>query len=236
MSKSKRARSGHQSRAGGTFMNLKTVPLFKESDVDVTALQTRVHRFEKDDVIVDFDEKTSDVFFITSGEVRVLIRTSPGKEVIFTDLRVGEYLGELAAIDGTARSANVTALSRGEAVIVPGGAFRQAVVTTPKVAERLLRHLASRVRELDERVLEHTLLDLRHRLYCALLRLSVRRSAHDGDDRVLSPPPSQQVIADRIGCAREQVARAFSELISEGLLERTRGALILTRPDALKVR
>jgi len=43
-------------------------------------------------------------------------------------------------------------------------------------------------------------------------------------------------LAARIGCRREQVTREFTMLTQEGLIERTRGALILRRPDVLQAR
>ena len=53
----------------------------------------------------------SNVYFIIAGEVRVLIRTPAGKEIILAEMRAGEFFGELSAIDAVERSANVTALT-----------------------------------------------------------------------------------------------------------------------------
>jgi CRP/FNR family cyclic AMP-dependent transcriptional regulator len=43
-------------------------------------------------------------------------------------------------------------------------------------------------------------------------------------------------MAARIGCRREQVTREFTMMSQEGLIERTRGALILRQPDILQAR
>jgi DNA-binding transcriptional regulator YhcF (GntR family) len=43
-------------------------------------------------------------------------------------------------------------------------------------------------------------------------------------------------MAARIGCRREQVTREFTTMAQEGLVERTRGALVLKRPDVLEAR
>jgi CRP/FNR family transcriptional regulator, cyclic AMP receptor protein len=95
--------------------------------------------------------------------------------------------------------------------------------------------LAGRVRELNARLMEHAVLDLRHRLYSELLRLSVSR-AGAGKERVVTPPPYHHVLAARIGCRREQVTREFTAMSQEGLVERTRGALVIKRPDLLEAR
>ena len=99
-----------------------------------------------------------------------------------------------------------------------------------------MRLLSTRVRELNARLVEQTVLDLRHRLYSELLRLSVPRHGGKADERVMTPPPFHHILASRIGCRREQVTREFTMMSQEGLIERTRGALVLKRPDILETR
>ena len=216
---------------------LTGIPLFKDAGVDLSPFEARSHwrRFEPDEILVDFDDPSTDVYFLVSGEVRILIRTQSGKEVILGEMRGGQLFGELAAIDGVKRSANVTALTRGEVCIMSAAVFRELVLSTPAVADRLLRLLAGRVRELNARLMEQAVLDLRHRLYSELLRLSVLRTG-GGKERVVTPPPYHHVLAARIGCRREQVTREFTAMSQEGIVERTRGALVIKRPDLLEAR
>lgn len=216
---------------------LANIPFFRDPGIDLSTYETRCHwrRFEENEVLVDYDDVSTDVYFLASGEVRILNRSQSGKEVIFGEMRGGAFFGELAALDGIGRSANVTALTRGEVCVVPASVFRQIVFASEPIADRLLRLLAKRVRELNTRLMEHALLDLRHRLYAELLRLSVPRSGHDGE-RVVTPPPYHHVLAARIGCRREQVTREFTAMAGEGLVDRTRGALVIRRPDLLEAR
>jgi CRP-like cAMP-binding protein len=216
---------------------LTRVPFFKDAGIDLAPFETRCHwrRFDVDEILVDFEDVSSDVYFIVSGDVRILIRTQSGKEVILGEMRAGQFFGELAAIDGIKRSANVTALTRGEICIVPAAVFREMVFGAPVLAERIMKLLASRVREMNARLMEQAVLDLRHRLYSELLRLSVSRAGHDSE-RVVTPPPYHHVLAARIGCRREQVTREFTAMSQEGLVERTRGALVLKKPHVLEAR
>lgn len=147
----------------------------------------------------------------------------------------GQFFGELAAIGDTKRSANVSALTRAEIGIMPATVFREALHASTILTDRLLLLLASRIRELNARLMEHVVLDVKSRLYSELLRLSVPRVGAAGE-RIVSPPPFHHVLAARIGCRREQVTREFSALAEEGLVTRTRGALILHRPAVLQDR
>ena len=216
---------------------LGTIPFFKDPGIELGPFETRCHwrRFDENEVLVDFDDISTDVYFLAGGEVRILNRTQSGKEVILGEMRAGEFFGELAAIDGVSRSANVTALTRGELCVEPAAVFREIVFAAPPIADKLLRLLAKRVRMLNARLMEHAVLDLRHRLYAELLRLSAPRPGTDGE-RAVSPPPYHHVLAARIGCRREQVTREFTVMAQEGLVDRTRGALILRRPDILEAR
>jgi CRP-like cAMP-binding protein len=150
-------------------------------------------------------------------------------------MRGGQLFGELSAIDGVTRSANVTALTRGEVCIMSSSLFREIIFSSQAVADRLLRLLTSRVRELNARLMEQAVLDLRHRLYSELLRLSIPRTGHNSE-RVVTPPPYHHILAARIGCRREQVTREFTTMSQEGLIERTRGALVIKRPDVFQAR
>ena len=216
---------------------LDGVQLFKGLDIDLAPYEARANwrRFDPEEILVDFDDLSTDVYFLLSGDVRVLMRTAAGKEVILDEMKPGELFGELAAMDGIKRSANVTALTRGEACVMPANVFREIVFSNKSVAERLFCLMSSRIRELNARFVEQTVLDLRHRLYSELLRLSTPRSERAGE-RVITPPPFHHIMAARIGCRREQVTREFTMMSQEGLIERTRGALILRRPEVLQAR
>jgi CRP-like cAMP-binding protein len=216
---------------------LAGIPFFKDPGIDLSSFESRCRwrRFDTEEILVDFDEESTDVYFLVAGDVRILIRTPAGKEVILGEMRAGQYFGELSAIDGVRRSANVTALTRGELCVMPATVFRELVNASPVISDRLLRLLTARVRELNGRLMEQAVLDLRHRLYAELLRMSVPR-AQGGPERVVTPPPYHHILAARIGCRREQVTREFTSMTQEGLIERTRGALVLKRPDVLEER
>ncbi len=192
-------------------------------------------RYSEGELVLDFDDPSTDVYFIVSGDVRVLVRTAAGKEMILGDFGPGKFFGEMAAIDGAKRSANVTALTNAELLLVPPSVFKEIVLHSPEISERLLRLLTARVRELNVRLFERSVLDLRHRLYSELLRMSSPRKGHDGQ-AIVSPPPFQHDLAARIGCRREQVSRELGAMAEEGLAAKVRGGLVLLRPHVLEKR
>ena len=91
------------------------------------------------------------------------------------------------------------------------------------------------MRERNARFVEHSIFDLKHRLYSELLRMAQLRPGRP-EGRAVIPPPFHYVLADKIGCRRERVTRELSSMTEEGLIKRTRGALILLKPEVLELR
>jgi DNA-binding transcriptional regulator YhcF (GntR family) len=52
----------------------------------------------------------------------------------------------------------------------------------------------------------------------------------------VTPPPYHHILAARIGCRREQVTRELSTMTAEGMIEKTRGALVILKPQVLQTR
>ncbi len=194
--------------------------------------------YDENEMILDFEDRSHDLFLIVSGRVRVILRIATGREVILGEFGEGEFFGELAAIDGTTRSANVTALVKTRAVRCPRPAFLSILKESPDVALDLMQSMSARIRALNTRLAEHSFLAARYRLYAEMIRLSRPRKGTDGADgeRIISPPPVQQDLAERIGCRREVVSREIAKLEREGVIARSRGAIVLSNMRELNKR
>jgi CRP/FNR family transcriptional regulator, cyclic AMP receptor protein len=187
------------------------------------------------ELVLDFGDTTDDVFFVAEGAVRVVVRTPLGQEVILGDLGPGDVFGEMAAIDGAPRSANVAALHASRLCRLPAAAFLEIALRSPAVGLRVMRVLTTRLRLQDERLFEQVVLPVRYRLASELLRLSRPRDGRGAAaERVVSPPPPQHVLAARIGTRRETISLMLTELSREGLVEATPRAIVLPRPEALR--
>jgi CRP-like cAMP-binding protein len=182
---------------------------------------------------VDYQDASSDVFFIVSGTVRVKLQSVSGREVLLREINAGEFFGELAAIDNQPRSAGILAVTDVTVARMPASVFREAVNAHPDVCNQLLALMAGQIRTLANRVNEFTTLDGRYRLYAELLRLS-RAEPGKPSRAIISPPPLQAELAARISIRREAVGRELKALERAGLIERRRGALVLTDTARLR--
>lgn len=181
--------------------------------------------------MLDYQSGGTDLFFVSSGHVRVVI-TSSGREVILRDIRDGEFFGELAAIDQQPRSAGILAITDTTVARMPAGLFRRVVHEHPDVCDQLLQALIAQIRTLANRTNEQATLGTRQRLYAELLRLA-RVPAGEHGRLVLSPPPTHAELAARVSSHREAVTRELNALERGGLIERQRGAIVLL--DAVRL-
>jgi len=215
---------------------LAKIGLFRSLDgAEIEQLDTQCswRRAARNQWIMDYQDTTNDVFFIVSGTVRVKLQSVSGREVLLREINAGEFFGELAAIDNQPRSSGIVAVTDVIVARMPASVFRAAVHAHSDVCDQLLALLAGQVRILANRVNEFTTLDARHRIYAELLRLS-RPEAANPKQAVVTPPPVHAEIAARVSSRREAVARELKALERAGLLERRRGALVLTDTQRLR--
>lgn len=215
--------------------SLARISLFRS--IDPKALATIERRCQwrhsrAKEWLIERDDVGTDIFFLTSGMVRVLITPTPDREVILADIEAGGYFGEMAAIDGQPRSAGILAITDATIACMPATVFREVLRAHPDVSEQLLKQLVQRIRTLDQRINEFSSMDVKHRIYAELLRRSRPDPANERQ-ALVSPPPVHSDIAARVSTRREMVARELKSLERAGLLSKRRGAFVLTNVPVL---
>lgn len=111
-------------------------------------------RYEPGEPIVEYLDRSDDVFFLISGEARVLVYSLAGKVVSFHDLGPGDMFGEYPAIDERPRSASVEARSSCLVASMPSAAFLELLQAEPTVGRALDKQLVATIRRLSTRVYE----------------------------------------------------------------------------------
>jgi CRP-like cAMP-binding protein len=176
--------------------------------------------------IISRDAKDRDVYVVVSGRARVTTYSAAGRQVTFRDLGAGEFFGDIAAIDGEPRSADVVALESSLVASMAPAVFWRVLREQPDVAERALRGLASLVRRLSERVIDLSTLGVQNRIHADLLRRA-QLAGVSGNTARIDPAPKHADIASQVSTYREQVTRELSALAKAGVLGREDGALIV---------
>jgi CRP-like cAMP-binding protein len=208
---------------------LRRIPLFAElSDSELKVLEDACvwRRFHAHEQIIDREDDSRDVFFITRGEVRVVNYSMSGREVSFDEIEAGYFFGELAALDGAPRSASVVALMDTTVALMPPEVLQQLVVDHPQVGLQLMARMAHIIRTSTSRIMDLSTLGANNRVYAELLRMARQNLKGDETARI-SPIPIHGDIASRVSTTRETVARVLSDLSRQGLVVRQGNALVI---------
>lgn len=190
-----------------------TVP---EDVRQILADNGRLVRVRKDHVLLAVGLPASDVYMVVEGALSVSLVSAQGRETVLRSIGPGEIFGELAAIDGEPRSADVVASQNSSLLVIPGKIFLALIAEQPVLSLWLARYLAHQVRYLTNRIYELSTMAVGTRLQAELLRLA---SAPDPKGAAsIARIPTQAELAARIGTNRETVTREFTLLVRERLV------------------
>jgi len=167
-----------------------------------------------------------DVYLVIAGKVHVVAFSASGKQITYREMGAGDHFGELAAIDGRARSADVIALEDSLLGIMSPATFNDLLARHEALRGRMLRGLVAFVREMTDRVFDLSTLGVRNRVHAELLRLA-RRAGVEGNVARISPAPRHGDIASRVSTYREQVTRELSMLTAQGVIAREGDCLVV---------
>lgn len=216
---------------------LRYVPIFTDlTDVElerITKLGSR-KKFSKGGVILLEKESAASMFVIVTGKVKVVRMDEEGREVILSILGESDFFGEMAILDGLARSATVVALNKTEIFVIQRHDFLKLIHSHPIVGIALLRELTSRLRKADAQIKSLSLKDALGRVATVILQISddigiFRKGRVEIDDL-----PMQQDLANMAGTSRETVSRTLHRFIKKGQLQLQGNKLIICDYEQFK--
>ncbi|MEM9261958.1 MAG: Crp/Fnr family transcriptional regulator [Pseudomonadota bacterium] len=187
----------------------------------------------KGEVLFSTGDPGDALYAILSGRVLLSRVTSEGQEVVLAGMERGEVFGDLALIDGAARSADATVAEAGDLFVLDRRALVDLIDNEPGFALALLSMLARRLRETNRLVESVSFLELGPRLARLLVILAQRAEENAKGDLVLASKYTQGELAKRIASSRESVSKQIAQWTRDGLVYMDDGRLALADYDAL---
>ncbi|SEN76082.1 Crp/Fnr family transcriptional regulator [Nonomuraea pusilla] len=203
---------------------LADLPMFRELGDRLEPLARR-RRYPAGQVLCTEGDPAGQLIVLLAGRVRASRAGVDGREVVLSVESAPVAFDKTALLLDGPHRATLTALTPVEVCYLPAGAVLEAVAAEPAVASRLLRTLATTVRELDERLTDVVVLDVPGRVAKWLLR-----RAADGPVRL---DDGQSGLGAEIGATRVSVNRALRSFARRGLIETRDGEIRLLDRGAL---
>ena len=215
---------------------LSNIPLIASLPPTTRAMleaNTKIRTYGKDDQILERNSDTHDVYFVLSGEVRVVNYSLTGREIALASVGEGSYFGEIAALDSETRSASVVALSKCVLAVMSPNIFLDLVRNNSEVAMGVIDKLTQIVRVSSEKIMDLSVLSAHQRVYRQLLN-NMTEDPVRPNSWLIYPLPTQAQIAAEAGTTRETVARVVSQLAQNELVQRKGRTLYIRDPDTLR--
>ncbi|MDD2201944.1 MAG: Crp/Fnr family transcriptional regulator [Firmicutes bacterium] len=156
------------------------------------------------------DDESYEVYVVVSGRIRLYRMSPDGAEKTLAVHGDYEVFGDLAAIDGLARSAVAESMTDSAVVEIQRDAFITCLQGSWDLSERFMKKLARMLRETDESLDLLAFASAKARVSSTLARNS------DQCGRVMGL--THRDIAAMASTSRETVSRVIGDLVDSGLV------------------
>ena len=213
---------------------LRSLELFSElapAELDAVVPVTRAKLFAPREVVVRQGEPAEMAFAVVYGRLKVVTESGSGQEAVVGVLRKGEVFGELAILDGGARSATVIALAPTLLLAIDRRKLHALLLKEATVSYKLLLVLARRLRQL---IGAREVLDVPARLAKQLMQLADDDGESVAGGVRLRTELSQRELGAMIGATRESVNKNLAALAKKGVVRSDGRQLVVVDLPALR--
>jgi len=176
-------------------------------------------RFAAGEVIFEEDEPGTGVYFLISGKVKLAKRSSGGRRQILKLVGPGEILGEEVLFSGEGYGGYAKALEPVRAYYVSIKTLAQFLSEHPRVATRLIEHLAREIKGFQDKILETSYGSSLERIARLLLAIADRWGVEEDGKLYIGVQLSRTELAELAGIANETASRLLSRLRDRGMID-----------------
>jgi len=171
------------------------------------------------------------LFAVISGTVKMSVSSAEGRSAIFNLIGAGEIFGEIALLDGLARTADATANTNCEVFVIDRREFLPFVRSQPALAMKFIELLCMRLRWTSDQVEQVILQDLPGRLASALIRLTEKHKLEPAGRTIAV---TQQEISEMVGMTRESINKQLRVWAARNWVRLEHGAIVVLDAEPLQ--
>jgi CRP/FNR family cyclic AMP-dependent transcriptional regulator len=213
---------------------LRKHPIFCDLDpeaLDQLCRYAKHSSLKRGATIVSKGDPGNSLIAVISGTVKISISSPDGRSAILNLIGPGEIFGEVAVLDGLARTADATANTNCEIYVIDRRDFLPFVRSQPALAMKFIELLCTRLRWTSDQVEEVILQDLPGRLASALLRLTEKHKLAQGGRTIAI---TQQEISEMVGMTRESINKQLRAWAARNLVRLEHGAIVVLNAGMLR--
>src|SRR5712671_1585766 len=223
-----------RSGASGALSVLRKHPIFSDLDPEAFDQLCRYAKhttLKRGTTIVSKGDPGNSLIAVISGTVKISVTSSDGRSAILNLIGPGEIFGEVAVLDGHARTADATANTNCEIYVIDRRDFIPFVRSQPALAMKFIELLCTRLRWTSDQVEEVILQNLPGRLASALLRLTERHKEAQGERTIAI---TQQELSEMVGMTRESINKQLRVWAGRNWVRLEHGAIVVLDARSLQ--
>jgi CRP-like cAMP-binding protein len=209
-----------------------------EAELREIVLANRIRRYEAGGVVFKKGAARTDLVIVLEGRVKLSSTSEAGHELLINIAARGHSFGEVALIDGAARSFDATALEDSALLVLARASLLPLIERNREFGFALMQGLCQRARRSEAMIQDAVFLGIGPRLARQLLRLAAGHgtghdNGHDDAGRA-ELAISQQELANLIGVTRESVNKQLCAWRRAGIIAVRRGAITIEAAARLR--
>jgi CRP/FNR family transcriptional regulator, cyclic AMP receptor protein len=163
----------------------------------------RLAKFRKGQVLFSQDDPSTNVVYIQSGNAKLTIVNTQGKEAVLGILGPGDFLGEGCIIGNPVRMVTATALAPLNAIVIDKKEMTRVLHEHGEFAAKFIQYMLERNIKIEADLVDQLFNSSEKRLARALLILA--RYGKAGEPETLVAKISQETLAELVGTTRSRV-------------------------------
>ena len=200
---------------------LRTVSIL--ADLPAAALEQLARsslprNYRRGQVLCSEGDPGESIYILEEGQLRVTQWTASGDEAVLAVVEAPAAVGELSLLDGSPRSATLTAIGPVRVRLIPRKAFVNLLKEQPQIVPGLLATLATLIRRANARQVDLLTLDVPGRLAKWLITRAQRTGVPGEDGLTIDLARSQGELAAEIGTTRPTLNRALRAFEEQGII------------------
>jgi CRP/FNR family cyclic AMP-dependent transcriptional regulator len=204
-----------------------------QDTIDLLNARARSRKLAKGELLFSPGDEPNGIYVVKSGRIRIWTVSASGVEITLNVLGEGAIFGEIALLDGSARTAGASARDKAELLAIGPSAFDEALDRDSTLAKNTIAILCERLRWVSARMEDAALRNAAERLARLLVHLCDDHGVASDEGVELSLNLSQGELAQWAQMSRENLNKIINRWASEGLLSHSRGSLTVRDYDRL---
>ena len=209
--------------------------LFKEQmreSLQRAIRNSRAIKIAKDEDVYTFGEQDEMVYFIESGQVKLIMVSADGRECMLAIHSSGDVFGELCLSGLGERMETATAMVETDLKQIPCSKFFMRL-SSDSLLEGFVQYLAVRVADQQQVIANLVTVDSEQRLGKTLLQLARKLGKKDPRSIRIEQKISHEELSEMVGTTRPRVTTFLQRFRELGLIEMSIEHFLIVKEEKL---